>query len=346
MELQRENRNLKARFLCDDLKWPATFSNIITRNKKMHLIFQYIEAVADSPEPVLVTGESGVGKELVAKAVHQLSAPEEPWIAVNVAGLDDNTFADTLFGHTRGAYTGADSQRAGIIEKAASGTLFLDEIGDLSPASQIKLLRLLQEREYFPLGSDTPKRLQARVVFATNRNLDAMQASGAFRKDLYYRLQSHHVQIPPLRERTEDLPLLLDFFLAEAASSLNKKKPTPPEELSILLATYHFPGNIRELRSMVYDAVSLHQGRKLSMESFKQAIDRGTSKVACPMPQSSDIVNSPELTFPKQLPPLKQAADLWVAEAMRRSQGNQNIAARLLGISPQALSKRLKKRTQ
>ncbi|SEA72984.1 two component, sigma54 specific, transcriptional regulator, Fis family [Desulfuromusa kysingii] len=343
MELERENRTLKAQFMRHELQHPELFAAIITGNKHMRSIFQYIEAVAGSPEPVLITGESGVGKELVAKAVHQVSTPEGPWVAVNVAGLDDNTFADTLFGHTRGAYTGADSQRAGMIEKATSGTLFLDEIGDLSPTSQVKLLRLMQEGEYFPLGSDTAKRLQARVVFATNRDLAAMQSSGAFRKDLYYRLHAHHVQIPPLRERLEDLPLLLDFFLQKAADSLGKKKPTPPEELAVLLATYYFPGNIRELRSMVYDAVSLHQGRKLSMDSFKQAIGYGDGEPLEGSKQEIESASSTEFIFPERLPPLKQAADLWVAEALRRSQGNQNIAAQLLGISPQALSKRLKK---
>src|SRR6056297_152272 len=158
-DLQRENQNLKERFLADDIKYHEAFSTIITRHKKMHTIFRYIEAISSSSEPVLITGESGVGKELVAKAVHLLSRPHGPWVALNVAGLDDNVFADTLFGHFRGAFTGAESQRSGAIEKAASGTLFLDEVGDLSLASQIKLLRLLQEGEYFPLGSDVPKRL-------------------------------------------------------------------------------------------------------------------------------------------------------------------------------------------
>ncbi len=142
---------------------------------------------------------------------------------MNVAGLDDNVFADTLFGHTRGAFTGADGARGGMIEQAAYGTLFLDEIGDLSTESQVKLLRLLQEGEYFPLGSDKPKRLQARVVIATHHDLAAKHAAGSFRKDLYYRLRTHHIHIPQLRERKEDIPLLLQHFLELAADDLGKK---------------------------------------------------------------------------------------------------------------------------
>lgn len=342
-DLQRENRNLKERFLANDYEYHEAFSAIVTCHKKMYAIFRYIEAIAASSEPVLITGESGVGKELVAKAVHVLRHPHAPWVALNVAGLDDNVFADTLFGHSRGAFTGAESQRSGAIEKAAAGTLFLDEIGDLSLSSQVKLLRLLQESEYFPLGSDSPKRLQAKIVFATNRDLVAMQSKGSFRKDLYFRLHAHHIEIPPLRERPEDVPLLLDHFLEEAATALGKKKPTPPNELSTLLSTYHFPGNIRELRAMVYDAVSLHQAKKLSMDSFKKAIGFGELPTSCATGAAAFSDSTADLVFPERFPTLKQVTELSVIEALKRSQGNQNIAARLLGISPQALSKRLKK---
>ena len=164
-------------------------------------VFRYIEAIAHSSEPVLITGESGVGKELLAKAVHLASASTKPWVAVNVAGLDDNAFSDSLFGHVKGAFTGADKPRAGLVEKAAGGVLFLDEIGDLESASQIKLLRFIQEGEYYPLGSDQPKTAHARLVFATNHDLVKKMEAGTFRRDLYYRLQTHLVTIPPLRER-------------------------------------------------------------------------------------------------------------------------------------------------
>jgi DNA-binding NtrC family response regulator len=286
-------------------------------------------------------GESGVGKELIAKAVHTLSGCRGQLVAVNVAGLDDNVFADTLFGHMRGAFTGADQPRRGMIEEAADGTLFLDEIGDLSIASQVKLLRLLQEGEYFPLGSDRPKRLKARVVVATHQELSLKQAAGTFRRDLYYRLCTHMVHVPPLRERKGDLQPLLDHFLEDAARALGKKKPTPPRELLQLLATYSFPGNIRELKSLVYNAVSVHRDRVLSMDTFLKTIGRPETKQ-----HHDDVKGSEQNLYAglERLPTFGEAAELLVEEAMSRANGNQTIAARLLGISQPALSKRLKLR--
>ncbi len=230
-----------------------------------------------------------------------------------------------------------------MIEEAAGGTLFLDEIGDLSAASQVKLLRLLQEGEYFPLGADRPKRSSARIIVATNHDLAAKQAAGSFRKDLYYRLKGHQVQLPSLRERTADIPLLLGHFLEKAAGALGKKKPTPPEELEVLLATYHFPGNIRELEAMVFDAVATHAGGKLSMDSFKATMghQRAAAGNAPRSPKLAD--EGPKLIFGEQLPTIAEATELVVAEAVKRARGNKTIAAGLLGISRPALSKRLNK---
>jgi len=337
VELEHENRAIRKRFFHDQLDHPEAFATIITGNAAMRAVFQYLEAVAPSTQPVLITGESGTGKELIARAVHTLSRSHSPLVSVNVAGLDDNVFADTLFGHVRGAFTGADTTRKGMIEKATGGTLFLDEIGDLNPASQVKLLRLLQDGEYYPLGSDQPKQMTARVVVATHADLDAKMAAGEFRRDLYYRLISHHVHLPPLRERKEDLPLLLECFLSEAAAKLGKRKPTPPKELAVLLSTYSFPGNVRELEAMVYDAVSLHNGKTLSMKSFLDRI--GTQKEQ--MPENPPTPENPFTLF-ETLPTLQQTGQLLVEEALQRSAGNQSIAARLLGISQPALSKRMK----
>jgi DNA-binding NtrC family response regulator len=341
-ELHRENQMLKARVLSDRLSRPEAFAEIVTISPAMRSIFQYVEAVAPSPRPVLITGETGVGKELVARAVHALSSRKGEFVPVNVAGLDDHVFADTLFGHKKGAFTGAMESRAGLLERAGSGTLFLDEIGDLSAVSQVKLLRLLQDGEYLPLGSDVAKRSDARIVVATNQDLEAARNSGRFRKDLYYRLCGHHVYIPPLGQRREDLPVLLDHFLEKAAKSLGKKKPTPPDELIKLLAAYHFPGNVRELESMVYNAVSLHTGGKLSMEAFKAEIFRKQPGLAG---EVTGTPNEPEaqVVFPEQLPTLRQVERLLVGEALRRASGNQSIAATMLGITRQALNKRLKK---
>lgn len=336
-ELELENRAIKQRFLGDQLDSPEVFSAIVTNNAAMRKRFQYLEAVAPSSQPILVTGESGVGKELIARAIHRLSGKSGPLVTVNVAGLDDNMFSDTLFGHVRGAFTGAENVRRGMVETAANGTLLLDEIGDLNPASQVKLLRLLQDGEYYPLGSDQAKQMSARIVVATHADLETKMAEGSFRRDLFYRLIAHHVHLPPLRERKDDLPLLLDYFLDQAAAKLGKKKPTPPKELAVLLSTYHFPGNIRELEAMVYDAVSLHSSKTLSMQSFLERIGPREAIIA----ESGVKTHNPFQAL-EDLPTLQQANRLLVDEALQRAAGNQSIAARLLGISQPALSKRIK----
>ncbi|PLX99123.1 MAG: two-component system response regulator [Desulfuromonas sp.] len=335
--LQQENQQLRDRFLQDQIDHEEIFAGIRSRSKKMRAVFQYIEAVADGSEPVLVLGESGSGKELIAKAIHQIGRPQGPWVAVNVAGLDDNVFSDTLFGHVKGAFTGADQERSGMIEQASGGILFLDEIGDLSQASQVKLLRLLQEGEYYPLGSDRPKEHAARFVFATNRNLEEMQKSGAFRTDLYYRLSSYRVVLPPLRERPEDISMLVEKFSREAAASQNKDVPSVDPQLIPFLQRYSFPGNARELRALVFEAVSLHKSGPLGLKSFKKSIP--SDQLVAPG-ISEDLPEN--VRYPAKLPTLKESANLLVDEAMRRADGNQTRAAKLLGISRPALSKRLK----
>lgn len=306
----------------------------------MQAVFQFAESVAKSSKPVLITGETGVGKELLAKAVHQASGRKGPFVALNVAGIDDDAFSDTLFGHLRGAFTGAEMTRQGLIASASRGTIFLDEIGDLSSASQVKLLRLLQEREYFPLGSDTPKHSDASVILATNRNLTELVTQGYFRKDLYYRLQTHQIVLPPLRERTEDLPILLEHFLSVSAVALEKKKPTPPPELVALLGTYSFPGNVRELESMIFTAVSRHVSGKLSMDSFRELIGKG--RAAKSGANADSVSRETPLIIPDgTFPTLKDSVEFLVSEAIRRANGNQSLAADLLGITPSALNKRL-----
>lgn len=340
--LQRENRQLKARVLSSELVNPGAFSEIVSSSDTMKSIFRYIEAIADSPQPVLITGETGTGKELIAKAIHRLRNPGGEFVAVNVAGLDDNVFVDTLFGHKKGAFTGADQLRSGLIETASEGTLFLDEIGDLSVASQVKLLRLLQENEYFPLGSDVAKRSSCRVVVATNVDLQERIPKGSFRKDLYYRLSTHHIHIPPLRERKEDIPPLLYHFLEQCSKKLDRQSPTPPEELVTLLNGYSFPGNIRELQSMVFDAVSNHKFGILSLKIFKTHIAKEQTPSSSGTTENLPPAYS-KVSFHEQLPTLKEIDDLLVSEAMQRADNNQSIAAMTLGISRQALNKRLSK---
>ena len=291
----------------------------------------------------MISGETGVGKELVAGALHELSGRKGDLVAVNAAGLDDNVFADTLFGHRKGAFTGADRDRKGLIEQASGGTLFLDEIGDLSPASQVKLLRLLDQREYFPLGADKPRISDARIIVATHHDLDSLKAAGEFRNDLYYRLRTHHIRIPPLRDRLEDIPLLLEHFVEEAARESGKKKPTYHKELIALLQSYHFPGNVRELKAMTFDAVSKHGSKMLSNSSFLEHIDssRGSDARA----ESGGAGSTKKwLSRLERLPTLKEISQLVIEEALRRADDNQRVAAKMLGISHQALNQRLRRR--
>jgi DNA-binding NtrC family response regulator len=336
-EMRRDNQELSSRLVSGELRHPEAFAGIVTGDRGMLALFSYLEAVAPSPQPLLITGESGVGKELFARAAHRLSGCRGKLVTVNVAGLDDTVFADTLFGHLRGAFTGAEQARRGMVEEAAEGTLFLDEIGDLSIPSQVKLLRLLQEGEYFPLGADLPKRLKARIIVATHRDLAAREDSGAFRRDLYYRLRTHRIEVPPLRERPGDIPLLLEHFLAEAARALGKKKPPVPRELARFLAGYAFPGNVRELRAMVYDALSIHRDGPLALDAFVQAARQAPDAPAvAAVPSRNPFAGFPEL------PTFTEAAAFLVMEAMDRAGHNQTLAARLLGISQPALNKRLK----
>jgi DNA-binding NtrC family response regulator len=338
--LRNQVSSLKHHLLSDKLENTEAFSEIVTRSKKMLAIFHYMEVIAQTRQPVLITGETGTGKELIARAVHTLSGCEGKFVPVNMAGLDDTMFSDTLFGHKKGAYTGALQSREGMIAQASAGTLFLDEIGDMPSASQVKLLRLLQEQKYYPLGSDLPKQTDARVVVATNHDLQESIGKDIFRKDLYYRLCAHQIHVPPLTERSEDIPVLVDHFLGEASADMKKEKPTIPIELYTLLSTYHYPGNVRELRAMVFDAVARHRSGILSMKSFKETIGRNRAsngKNVHIQPQETDTIQGIFGYFPT----LKEMENYLVNEALRRSEQKQGIAASLLGITRQALNKRL-----
>ncbi|MCE5244552.1 MAG: sigma-54 dependent transcriptional regulator [Syntrophobacteraceae bacterium] len=341
-ELQNDYLQLKSRMLSETLEKPQVFSTMITRSNRMHSLFQYAESIASSPHPLLISGETGVGKELMAEAIHKLSCRTGPLISVNVAGIDDTAFSDTLFGHKRGAFTGAVDPRKGLVERAAGGTLHLDEIGDLSSDSQIKLLRLVQEREYFPLGSDVPKVADTRIIVSTNQDLQALLARGLFRKDLFYRLRTHHLHIPPLRERLEDLPLLVEHFLCEAAASLDRKMPPVTADLLCRLSSHSFPGNVRELRAMIYDALGSGDSMRLSFERLETYMERGDPP--CVQAGQSPFASVSPAVYSdlEPLPTLKEAMQMLIGEAMRRTSNNQSMAARLLGISRQRLGRRLK----
>ncbi|MFC1849577.1 sigma 54-interacting transcriptional regulator [candidate division CSSED10-310 bacterium] len=340
IQLQREYTKFKEKILSHRLEHPDFFVDIITRDPKMYAIFQYIEAIAATDRPVLIEGETGVGKELLARSVHSLSGRTGHFIAINVAGIDDTVFSDTLFGHLKGSFTDAHSKREGLVEKARDGTLFLDEIGDLTIPCQVKLLRLSQEKEYFPLGADLPKKSQTRIVMATNSNLKTKLVLGEFRKDLYYRLQPNHIYVPPLRERLKDLPLLVNHFLEKASQELNKKVPTIPRELFELLSKYDYPGNIRELEGMIFEVVRRHTSGVISLDYLKEHISSSHPMKSIQQLSVSDTL----LQSWPVLPAHKEVTNILIAEALRRTNGNKAAAARLIGMTRSGLIKSIKRR--
>ncbi|MGN7611066.1 sigma-54-dependent transcriptional regulator [Magnetococcales bacterium HHB-1] len=345
-QLQQEVHTLKNSLLSGELSHESAFRSFVTCNRKMHAIFQYLESIARTDRPILITGEAGVGKTTVGKVIHELSGVEGPFVVKNVAGLDEQSFTDLLFGHRRGAFEGADKTAKGVIAEAAGGTLFLEEVGDLPPASQIRLLRLLQEKRYYPLGSDTPFALDARIVVATHRDLNVMMEKEIFRLDLFYRLASHQIHVPALRERKDDIPLLIMHFIERYAQQLEKEPPTPPSDLFSLLTDYAFPGNVHELSSMVYDAVVQHQEGTLSLQSFRQAMEKKqtTQGGARSLTSGGASFDFSILSQNGMFPTLKEIEYHAIQEALERSKGNQTVAASLLGISRQTLYRRLSKK--
>ncbi len=332
-----DNRALKDTLLSKNEIDPEIFGHIITQDPVMLKIFQYILNVSKTDKAILVNGESGTGKELIAQAIHKASGRKGELVTVNIAGLDDTLFSDTLFGHKKGAYSGAGTDRAGLIEKATGGTLFLDEIGDLSMQSQVKLLRLVEQKKYYPLGSDAQKATDALIVTATHKDLKAAVLNGTYRADLYYRLEAHNIVLPPLRERKGDIPYLVKHFVMRACKNFNKKITRIPQEVYTLLNNYSFPGNIRELEGIISDAVSRLEGQVLTLDSIAAKIRNNT----VPLIQNhtlDDIFSSLEM-----LPTIEEAEEALIAEALRRYNNNQGLAAQVLGLSRSALNRRVNK---
>ncbi len=316
------------------------FDKLVTKSPLMFGLFQYIESIATSGLPTLILGETGSGKELIARAIHEVSGVTGEFVAVDISGLDDALLSDTLFGHAKGAYTGADAVRAGMIEKAVEGTIFLDEIGDLSEISQVKLLRLLQEKSYYPLGSDQPKQCQARIITAANKDLSKLAGQeGEFRMDLYYRLSTHLLKVPPLRERQEDIPLLVTHLIAGGAAAMNKAIPTISPQAMNLLIHHPFWGNIRELKAYISDAVARCTGGHIQDHLIAERLTGARS-----MHGTNTLKKSRMESLFGHFPTLEELADYAIEEALKITDNNQSKAAGMLGVSRQALHKRLKRK--
>jgi DNA-binding NtrC family response regulator len=312
------------------------FQKVVTRSRNIEDILKYISNVAVGDAPILITGETGTGKDLMAEAVHISSGRAGRFIPVNISAFDEHLFNDTLFGHVKGAFTGADKHRPGVLANADNGTVFLDEIGDLDESSQIKLLRLLQNKEYFPVGADAPSSTNARIVAATHADLKAKVEAGTFRQDLYYRLSSHMVSLPPLRDRQDDIDLLIYHFYNSYMAKMGMEYRDVSDEFITAMLHHDFPGNVRELQAVVQDYVMLFKGKSISKPELKKFL--ASHHIGM---DSADSVRNTYFKYEGHFPTLKEMETFLVKEAISRTNGNQSKAASLLGISRQAMNKRL-----
>jgi len=340
-ELKRINQDLQKKLLNLPISNHQAFSSIITQNRKMFAIINYIESISQSSQAVLITGEAGTGKNTLANAIHKVCRNPYPVYTIESSTLDDYDFSEILFGHNLQSLSGYNGIQTGLVEKADNGSLIIKNIDQLTLTSQQKLLRLMKNNEYIPLGANQKNKSNVRIIATSSADLISLEKKGHFRKDLLYHLMHHHIQVPPLRERTEDIPLLINHFIEIAASKFQKKTPTPPKELFILVETYLFPNNVKELKNIVFDAVQQHKNGILSMQVFKDAISASMHQFKSSIFPGLKDSTVGMITFSKILPTLKQTSWLVIAEAMRRAKGNQSVASHLLGISQQALSKRL-----
>ena len=317
------------------------FSNIIGNSAAMRQVFELVETIAGTGSTVLITGESGTGKELVARAVHVRSPrSDRPFVAVNCGALTETLLDSELFGHMRGAFTGADGNKKGLIEVADKGTIFLDEIGEMSPMLQVKILRVLQERKFRRVGGTEEVEDDIRIIAATNRDLARMVAEGQFREDLYYRINVIPVRLPALRERLEDVPMLAEHFVAKFAGQMNKPIHGISGAAMAHLTAHTWPGNVRELENAIERAVALERTPSILPESLPDTV-RGTAQGVL-SPASAAAAAAPDAP-PVARPTLDKGFDLeqhvqhlereYIAEALRRSGGVKVKAAELLGMS-------------
>lgn len=317
-QIERLRKELQSRY---------TFEDIVGRSPAMTTLFEILPQISESSSTVLIEGASGTGKELFARAIHNLSPrKDKPFVAVNCAALPDTLLESELFGHKAGAFTDARRDKPGRFMLANGGTIFLDEIGDVSPAMQIRLLRVLQERMIEPLGSVQPVRTDVRVVAATNRDLSALVREGNFREDLYYRVRVISLKLPGLHERREDIPLLVDHLVAKFNNLQNKDIEGVSGEVLATLMEYDYPGNVRELENIIEQAFVLCRGRLIELHH---------------LPAEMRPVEAAGYITPNPMS-LRSMEKLLIGEALRRYKGNRSKAARQLGIDPSTLYRKLK----
>jgi PAS domain S-box-containing protein len=310
-----------------ELQGKQSFFDIISKNKEMLRLFGILEQVAESEATVLLVGESGTGKELFARAIHSLSSRKNgPMIAVNCGALPDNLLESELFGYKAGAFTGAAKDKPGRFAVASGGTIFLDEIGDISPALQSRLLRVLENKTYEPLGSNISMSADVRVVAATNRDLEEMVASGEFRRDLYYRINVVTLHLPPLRERTEDIPLLAEHFVRKYSGLMGKEiKGISPEVMSLLMG-HKFPGNVRELENIMEYSVVVCRGPVINHVHLPDSFSGNTAN-----------------EFSEEVPSWNDAEAGFILQALTRNNWHKTRTASQLGIHPSTLWRKMKK---
>jgi two-component system response regulator PilR (NtrC family) len=326
--LQQENVLLKRA-----LHSTHQFSNIIGTSGVMLAIFQLVETIAPTGSTVLISGESGTGKELVARAIHVNSLRKErPFVALNCGALSETLLDSELFGHMRGAFTGADTNKKGLIEVAEKGTIFLDEIGEMSPLVQVKLLRVLQERKFRRLGGTEEVDADIRIIAATNRDLSKMVADGSFREDLYYRINVIPIRLPPLRERTEDIPLLADHFVVKYAAQMGKVMTGVSGAAMACLQAYAWPGNIRELENAIERAVALERTPSILIDSLPEQVRGASGAAGNGAAAQAAAEDFPDVGFDLEQH-VQHIEREYIAEALRRAGGVKVKAAELLGMS-------------
>ncbi len=330
--LARENRLLRARVEKD-----YGMGNLIGSGPAMRQVFETIQKVAETDLTVLIRGESGTGKELVAQALHEQSARKgKPFVAVNCAAISRELVESELFGHEKGAFTGADARRVGRFEAADGGTIFLDEIGDMAPETQAKVLRVLQERSFERVGGGQPIEVDVRVVAATHRDLEKDVADGRFREDLYYRLKVVELQLPALRDRREDLPALAERFLGLVAERLSRPPKPMADTALAALARHGWPGNVRELRNVIEQAAVLAPGEQIEADDLNLSGGAGLAP-------SDEARPSPGLAFSDA----KRAAARrfersYLLQALRENQGNISRTAEAIGMVRQSLQQKIR----